>query len=144
MHFSPKSSWPQRTKTCSNRDNLHDSEITLSKRLEIFIGRIAEICELCSSCCSCRQFVYRPASGSGIPEVIGFLNGTVMRHVLNLPTFCVKFFSCSAAVGAGLPVGPEGPMIHIGYGSYSSIYCFRHRLHSCSSRAVSCYRDRHF
>lgn len=61
------------------------------------------------------QFICQAAGGSGIPEVIGFLNGTVMRHVLNLPAFCVKFFSCSCAVGAGLPVGPEGPMIHIGY-----------------------------
>jgi len=61
------------------------------------------------------QFICQEAGGSGIPEVIGFLNGTVMRHVLNLPAICVKFFSCSCAVGAGLPVGPEGPMIHIGW-----------------------------
>lgn len=27
----------------------------------------------------------------------------------------VKFFSCVCAVGAGLPIGPEGPMIHLGY-----------------------------
>ena len=60
------------------------------------------------------QFVCQPAGGSGIPEVIGFLNGTVMRHVLNLRSFIVKFVSCCCAVGAGLPVGPEGPMIHMG------------------------------
>jgi len=65
--------------------------------------------------CVFMQFICQEAGGSGIPEVIGFLNGTVMRHVLNLPTICVKFFSCSCAVGAGLPVGPEGPMIHIGW-----------------------------
>lgn len=60
------------------------------------------------------QFISQMAGGSGIPEVIGFLNGIVMRRVLNLTAFCVKFFSCACAVGAGLPVGPEGPMIHIG------------------------------
>ena len=61
------------------------------------------------------QFVCQPAGGSGIPEVIGFLNGTVMRHVLNMRAFAVKFFSCCCAVGDGIPVGPEGPMIHMGY-----------------------------
>ena len=60
------------------------------------------------------QFLCLPAGGSGIPEVMGFLNGTVMRHVLNLRAFLVKFFSCVCAVGGGLPVGPEGPMIHMG------------------------------
>ena len=79
----------------------------------------------------------QPAGGSGIPEVIGFLNGTVMRHVLNMRAFAVKFFSCCCAVGAGLPVGPEGPMIHMGlvytYIFFSSIIidllikkCFLH------------------
>ncbi|XP_074627638.1 chloride channel protein C-like [Acropora palmata] len=58
---------------------------------------------------------YRPsAGGSGIPELIGFLNGTVVRHIFNFQTMVVKFFSCVCAVGAGLPIGPEGPMIHLG------------------------------
>ncbi len=58
---------------------------------------------------------YRPsAGGSGIPELIGFLNGTVVRHIFNFKTMIVKFFSCVCAVGAGLPIGPEGPMIHLG------------------------------
>lgn len=38
-----------------------------------------------------------------------------MRHVFNMRTFAVKFFSCICAVGSGLPVGPEGPMIHMGF-----------------------------
>ena len=29
-------------------------------------------------------------------------------------TLGVKFFSCAFSVAAGMPVGPEGPMIHIG------------------------------
>ena len=66
------------------------------------------------------QFFCLEAAGSGIPEVIGFLNGTVMRHVFNLRTFVVKFVSCCLGVGAGLPAGPEGPMIHIGYSVFLS------------------------
>ncbi|XP_071176665.1 chloride channel protein C-like isoform X2 [Mytilus edulis] len=59
-------------------------------------------------------FLRPSASGSGIPEVSGFLNGTHLRHIFNIKTLAVKFFSCVAAVGCGLPVGPEGPMIHMG------------------------------
>ncbi|KAL4234642.1 hypothetical protein ACF0H5_006283 [Mactra antiquata] len=54
------------------------------------------------------------AGGSGIPEITGFLNGTNVRHIFNIKTMIVKFFSCVTCVGCGLPVGPEGPMIHLG------------------------------
>lgn len=58
---------------------------------------------------------YRPsAAGSGIPELMGFLNGAMMPHIFNIKTLVVKFLSCVAAVGSGLPVGQEGPMIHMG------------------------------
>jgi chloride channel 7 len=54
------------------------------------------------------------ASGSGIPEVIGYLNGSHLGKVLNLKTLVVKFISCVLAVSSGMAVGPEGPMIHMG------------------------------
>eukprot|EP00798_Chlamydomonas_sp_ICE-L_P007251 gene7251-362_t len=44
------------------------------------------------------------AIGSGIPEVMAYLNGCMLP----------KFLSCGLAVGSGIPVGPEGPLIHIG------------------------------
>lgn len=50
-----------------------------------------------------------------MPELIGFLNGTLIRNVFGIKTAIVKFLSCVCAVGSGLPVGPEGPMIHLGY-----------------------------
>ncbi|KAK7492242.1 hypothetical protein BaRGS_00016539 [Batillaria attramentaria] len=58
---------------------------------------------------------WRPsAGGSGVPEVTGFLNGTRIRHIFSIQTMVAKFFSCVAAIGSGMPVGPEGPMIHLG------------------------------
>lgn len=35
-------------------------------------------------------------------------------QILNMWTFIVKFWSCALCVAAGLPVGPEGPIIHMG------------------------------
>jgi chloride channel 7 len=53
-------------------------------------------------------------SGAGVAEVMAYLNGCHMPKLFNIKTLVVKFVSCACAVGAGLPVGPEGPMIHIG------------------------------
>lgn len=59
--------------------------------------------------------LWRPsAAGSGIPEVTGFLNGTHIRHIFNIQTLIAKFLSCVATIGGGMPLGPEGPMIHLG------------------------------
>ena len=50
----------------------------------------------------------------GIPEIIGFLNGTRIKDIFKVQTLIVKFLSCAFAVGCGMPVGYEGPMIHLG------------------------------
>lgn len=60
-------------------------------------------------------YYHRSAGGSGIPELIGFLNGAVVQHIFNLRTIVVKCFSCVCAIDAGLSISPEGPMIHVGY-----------------------------
>ena len=46
---------------------------------------------------------FRPsAGGSGIPELIAFLNGTSIRHIYNVRTLLAKFVSCAFAVSSGL------------------------------------------
>ena len=54
------------------------------------------------------------AAGAGVAEVTAYLNGCHMPKILDIRTFGVKFLSAMLAVGSGLPVGPEGPMIHMG------------------------------
>ncbi|GFO14219.1 chloride channel protein [Plakobranchus ocellatus] len=58
---------------------------------------------------------WRPsAGGSGLPEVTGFLNGTQVKKIFSVKTLTAKFLSCVSAIGCGMPIGPEGPMIHMG------------------------------
>lgn len=38
----------------------------------------------------------------------------LIPKVFNIFTVAVKFASCTLCVASGLPVGPEGPMIHMG------------------------------
>lgn len=40
--------------------------------------------------------------------------GVLIPRVFNIFTVVVKFASCVLCVASGLPVGPEGPMIHMG------------------------------
>ena len=54
------------------------------------------------------------AAGAGVSEVMAYLNGCDMPNILKMRTLAVKFLSAALAVGSGLPVGPEGPMVHIG------------------------------
>eukprot|EP00040_Diaphanoeca_grandis_P030627 m.181449 g.181449 ORF g.181449 m.181449 type:complete len:832 (+) comp32066_c0_seq2:159-2654(+) len=54
------------------------------------------------------------AAGSGIPEIKCFLNGIRYPGWLDLKTMMVKMFGVLFSVGATMPVGKEGPMIHSG------------------------------
>eukprot|EP01132_Coremiostelium_polycephalum_P000989 gene989-1255_t len=54
------------------------------------------------------------ASGSGIPEVKGYLNGIRIPHSMNVRTLLGKTISLIFSYSSGLVLGPEGPMIHIG------------------------------
>lgn len=59
-------------------------------------------------------YVAPEAAASGVPEVMAYLNGCLIRKVFNIYSLFVKFLSCMLAVASGMPVGPEGPMIHLG------------------------------
>lgn len=54
------------------------------------------------------------AGGSGIPEIKCYLNGVKVPHVLRVKTLLAKLVGTIFSVSAGLAVGPEGPMIHLG------------------------------
>eukprot|EP00794_Sanderia_malayensis_P015115 gene15115-16671_t len=53
------------------------------------------------------------AIGSGIPEMKVILRGTVLRRYLSFPTFIAKTVGLITALGSGIPIGKEGPFVHI-------------------------------
>ena len=59
-------------------------------------------------------YVHPQAAGSGIPEIICYLNGVSIRHVFTMKALLIKFLSCIFALAGGLYGGSEGPMIHMG------------------------------
>nr|XP_020471104.1 chloride channel protein 1-like [Monopterus albus] len=51
--------------------------------------------------------------GSGIPELKTILRGVVLKEYLTLKAFIAKVIGLTAALGSGMPVGKEGPFVHI-------------------------------
>lgn len=53
------------------------------------------------------------AAGSGIPQIKTSLRGVFMKEVLTYKTLIVKWLGLTASIGSGLPLGKEGPLIHM-------------------------------
>ena len=53
------------------------------------------------------------AIGSGIPEMKVILRGTYLKRYLSFQTFVAKTIGLIAAMGSGIPIGKEGPFVHI-------------------------------
>ena len=59
-------------------------------------------------------FLSPEAAGSGVPEVKAYLNGTRVPRFLRPACALVKAVGVCFSVAAGLVIGKEGPLIHIG------------------------------
>uniref|UniRef100_A0A6Q2Y810 Chloride channel protein 2 n=1 Tax=Esox lucius TaxID=8010 RepID=A0A6Q2Y810_ESOLU len=51
--------------------------------------------------------------GSGIPEMKTILRGVVLKEYLTFKTFVAKVIGLTCALGSGMPLGKEGPFVHI-------------------------------
>lgn len=54
------------------------------------------------------------AAGSGIPEMKTILRGVEMKGYLTLRMLIAKVVGIIATLGSGMPLGKEGPFVHIG------------------------------
>ncbi|GMR39056.1 hypothetical protein PMAYCL1PPCAC_09251, partial [Pristionchus mayeri] len=60
------------------------------------------------------SLVSKQAVGSGIPEVKVIISGFVLKNYLSLKTLIAKVIGLVFTLGGGLPVGKEGPFVHMG------------------------------
>lgn len=59
------------------------------------------------------QLISPQAVGSGIPEMKTILRGVILKEYLTLKAFFAKVVALTAGLGSGIPVGKEGPFVHI-------------------------------
>lgn len=60
------------------------------------------------------QYWAPQAAGAGVTLVMAYLNGNHVPNLLRSRTLIAKLIGTICSVGAGFPMGPEGPMVHIG------------------------------
>merc|ERR1740131_516042 len=53
------------------------------------------------------------AIGSGIPEMKTILRGVILKEYLTFRTLIAKVVGLTATLGSGMPLGKEGPFVHI-------------------------------
>ena len=68
-----------------------------------------------------------PATGAGVALVMASLNGVHVPKLLSLRNAVVKVVGTVCSVASGLPVGPEGPLVHVG-ACVASLFTRQHRL----------------
>jgi len=56
---------------------------------------------------------HRHLAGSGIPEMKTILRGVALKEYLTFKTLVAKVIGLTATLGSGMPLGKEGPFVHI-------------------------------
>ena len=69
---------------------------------------------LCLFSCAMTVWWGSGAAGSGVAEIIGYVNGINYPDCINPKTLITKAIGVVLAVAGGLTVGKEGPLAHIG------------------------------
>ncbi|TKR87523.1 hypothetical protein L596_011909 [Steinernema carpocapsae] len=59
------------------------------------------------------HYVAPQAIGSGIPEMKVILRGIILKEYLSFKTLISKMFGLTVSLGSGLPIGKEGPFVHV-------------------------------
>ncbi|EFP07819.1 CRE-CLH-3 protein [Caenorhabditis remanei] len=61
----------------------------------------------------CAHYIAPQAIGSGIPEMKTILRGVILKEYLSIRTLVSKMIGLTLSLGSGLPMGKEGPFVHV-------------------------------
>ena len=77
--------------------------------------------------CTLTTFWGTGAAGSGVAEIIGYVNGINYPQTISIPTLVTKALGVVLSIAATLCVGKEGPLAHIG-GNIGAIVIYLYPL----------------
>jgi chloride channel 2 len=92
--------------------NLRDQFLSLSVAPHYFLWVFYTIVLTLASVFVTRT-ISAHAAGSGIPQMKAVLRGIALKEYLSLRTLLAKIIGVVFSLGSGLPIGKEGPFVHI-------------------------------
>jgi H+/Cl- antiporter ClcA len=94
-------------------DNVNN-EMSNDENIKAWLWYSLYSCLLCLISCAMTLWYGPGAFGSGVAEVIGYVNGVNYPLCIDYKTMITKIFGVTLAVAGGFTVGKEGPLAHIG------------------------------
>uniref|UniRef100_A0A8C8JK39 Chloride channel protein 2 n=1 Tax=Oncorhynchus tshawytscha TaxID=74940 RepID=A0A8C8JK39_ONCTS len=82
------------------------------------------------------QILAPQAVGSGIPEMKTILRGVVLKEYLTFKTFVAKVIGLTCALGSGMPLGKEGPFVHVA--SLVRMFLLQNELRNTEMLSAAC------
>ncbi|CAI2343257.1 unnamed protein product [Caenorhabditis sp. 36 PRJEB53466] len=89
-------------------DQVKEYHVTLA--LLVWIGYVVGLILLSAVCA---HYIAPQAIGSGIPEMKTILRGVILKEYLSMRTLLSKMIGLTLSLGSGLPMGKEGPFVHV-------------------------------
>ncbi|PIO77779.1 chloride transporter, ClC family [Teladorsagia circumcincta] len=80
--------------------------------VSFFVWTLYVVILICASAL-CAHYIAPQAIGSGIPEMKTVLRGVILKEYLSVRTLISKMIGLTLSLGSGLPIGKEGPFVHI-------------------------------
>ncbi|CAD5212754.1 unnamed protein product [Bursaphelenchus okinawaensis] len=94
-------------------NDVKDRTFGLTREVAMFLIWVLYAVVLVTSSALFAHYVAPQAIGSGIPEMKTILRGVVLKEYLSFRTLVSKMVGLTLSLGSGMPIGKEGPFVHV-------------------------------